>query len=63
MVISFVKAILCEDNRIENGGCKECLLCKRIDDGNYPELKILVPDGSFRWPLILPGEPASRIPS
>ena len=46
-VISFVKAILCENNRVDNNSCNECSLCKRIDDGNYPELKIIVPDGAF----------------
>ena len=42
MVLSFVKAILCDNNN-----CSDCTLCKRIDDGNYPELKIIEPDGMY----------------
>lgn len=42
IVLEFVKAIIC--------GCGELSIddeniCKRIDDGNYPELKIIEPDG------------------
>ena len=47
MVISFVKSILCENNQIDNDNCKNCSLCKRIDDGNYPELKIISADGLY----------------
>jgi hypothetical protein len=52
MVLSFVKAILCEDryydgNNLDIGKCSKCSLCKRIDDGNYPELKIISPDGMY----------------
>lgn len=47
MVISFVKAILCHDNKLDNNNCDECSLCKRIDDGNYPELKIISADGMY----------------
>lgn len=41
IVLSFVKEILClnlSDEEREN-------ICKRIDDGNYPEIKIIEPDG------------------
>ena len=41
MVISLVKEILCLD---EEDTIKE-KICKRIDDNNYPELKIIEPDG------------------
>lgn len=47
MIMSFVKAILCEKNYYSNDKCDECSLCKRIDDGNYPELKIINPDGLY----------------
>ena len=47
MVLSFVKAILCDNKLLDNSGCSNCILCKRIDDGNYPELKIIVPDGMY----------------
>lgn len=52
MVLSFVKSILCEDryydgNNLDNNKCSKCSLCKRIDDGNYPELKVIIPDGMY----------------
>ena len=47
MILSFVKALLCEHKYYDNSKCNECLLCKRIDDGNYPELKIISPDGMY----------------
>ena len=47
MVLSFVKAILCENKYLDNINCSDCTLCKRIDDGNYPELKIIEPDGMY----------------
>ena len=47
IVMSFVKAILCEDNNILKSGCENCPLCKRIDEGNYPEVKVISPDGLY----------------
>jgi len=52
MVLSFVKSILCEDryydsDNLDNDKCVKCSLCKRINDGNYPELKIISPDGMY----------------
>lgn len=44
IVMAFVKEILCHN--IDNDYDKE-VLCKRIDDGNYPEIKIIEPDGMF----------------
>ena len=41
MVISLVKKIFCLDSSEE----KKDIICKRIDDNNYPELKIIEPDG------------------
>ena len=41
MVLSFIKEILCLnlcDSDKKN-------ICRRIDDNNYPELKIIEPDG------------------
>ena len=45
-VMSFVKAILC-DKYSEDNHDNCCSFCKRIDDGNYTELKIIVPDGMY----------------
>lgn len=47
MILSFVKAILCEHGNYLNSNCSNCSLCKRIDDGNYPELKIISADGMY----------------
>ena len=47
MVLSFVKAILCDNKYLDNNNCLGCTLCKRIDDGNYPEIKIIEPDGMY----------------
>lgn len=43
-VLSFVKSVLCGNhNTIEEE--KECILCNRITNFNYPELKIIEADG------------------
>lgn len=47
MVLSFVKAILCESKYLDYSKCNECSLCKRIDDGNYPEVKVITADGMY----------------
>lgn len=47
MIISFVKAILCDNKFLDNSKCNECSLCKRIDDGNYPEVKVITADGMY----------------
>ena len=41
IVIAFAKEIICK-NLDEN---VKKIVCKRIDDGNYPEIKIICPDG------------------
>lgn len=46
MINAFVKAILCK-NHTNIDEYKSCIKCKRIDDGNYPELKKIYPDGQF----------------
>ena len=47
MVLSFVKSVLCEHNYFNNSKCESCSLCKRIDDGNYPEVKVISADGLY----------------
>jgi len=46
-VMAFVKSILCSSNNTNNDNCINCSLCKRIDDGNYPEIKIIKADGMY----------------
>lgn len=41
-VLSFVKSIICGDNHNDS----ECILCQRIQNNNYPELKIIESDSS-----------------
>ena len=41
IVMAFIKEILC--SKLE--AVDKFLLCKRIDDGNYPEIKVIIPDG------------------
>lgn len=47
MVLAFVKSLLCANNYTDNSHCGDCALCKRIDDGNYPEVKIISADGMY----------------
>ena len=42
IVLSFVKMILCKDIDYEN---EESVICKRVDDGNYLDVKVIEPDG------------------
>ena len=46
MVMAFIKRILCGKEHILDNN-NECNLCKRIDSGNYSELKIIEPDGLY----------------
>ena len=45
MAINFAKAILCPNSYLSCEKCGNCSQCKTIDDNNYPELKIINPDG------------------
>lgn len=47
MIRSFVKSIICDNSSLNGSNCDECSLCKRIDDGNYPEVKIITADGMY----------------
>lgn len=44
IVLSFVKMILCKEISDEN---EISTLCKRIDDGNYLDVKVIEPDGMW----------------
>lgn len=45
--LSFVKAINCPNHYTNNKECQKCHQCKIIDSGNYPEIKIINPDGMW----------------
>ena len=47
MVLAFVKAVLCENKYFDDKKCDVCSICKRIDLGNYPELKVISADGMY----------------
>lgn len=44
-VLSFVKTILCDNHYSNFNNCGNCSQCKRIDNGNYTEIKIIKPEG------------------
>lgn len=45
-VLSFVKSILCKLHYTNFNDCGDCNLCRRIENGNYPELKIIESEGA-----------------
>lgn len=45
MILAFIKSILCGVHSKEE--YEKCIKCKRIEDGNYQELKKIYPDGQF----------------
>jgi len=45
IVFSFIKNIICPNNYSEN--CNICSICNRIDNNNYPSIKIIKPDGMW----------------
>ncbi len=44
-IISFVKALLCPKKMTDSEHCNDCYQCHIIDSGNFPEIKIIEPDG------------------
>lgn len=44
-ILSFVKAIICNNHYTNGNKCDGCDICNRIMDNNYPEFKIIKPDG------------------
>lgn len=45
--MALAKFILCENHYSNSDNCVSCTQCKRIDDGNFTELKIISPDGAW----------------
>ena len=46
LVFSFIKALFCPEKNIDNH-CTKCSICPMIDSNNFPELKIIKPDGMW----------------
>ena len=42
---AFVKSLLCPNKYFNKKKCKDCHQCEVIDSGNFPEIKIINPDG------------------
>lgn len=45
-VLAFIKTILCHDHHTNNKVCNGCNLCQRIQNNNYPEIKLIETDSS-----------------
>lgn len=43
-VLAFVKAVICKNNHTSFVNCDVCSTCHRIDNNNYPEVKIVETD-------------------
>lgn len=46
-VLAFAKYLLCPFHYSNRECCNDCHQCQRIDEGNFTELKIIEPDGSW----------------
>jgi DNA polymerase-3 subunit delta' len=46
-VMSMVKSLICPKHLTDNSSCVGCSLCRRIDEGNFPEIKIIDSDGMW----------------
>ncbi len=44
-IMSFIKSLLCPNKYLNNNNCNNCHQCEVIKSGNFPEIKIINPDG------------------
>lgn len=44
-IMAVVKTILCPEHKLKKENCGKCTQCEVIDSGNFPEMKIINPDG------------------
>jgi DNA polymerase-3 subunit delta' len=42
--LAFAKTLLCPNKLLNNRNCADCSICRRIDNGNFPEINIINPD-------------------
>ncbi len=47
LVMTFAKLLLCPNYHDGQPNCQNCMQCQMIDDHNFPELKIINPDGNW----------------
>lgn len=45
--LTFAKLLLCPNYNNGQTNCQNCMQCQMIDDNNFPELKIINPDGNW----------------
>ena len=47
LVEAFVKLILCKNNvkKVSDLNCDKCEICRFVDEGNYPDVLVVEPDG------------------
>lgn len=45
LILAFAKMLICKNHYINNHYCNDCNICYLIDKNNYPDLKIISPDG------------------
>ena len=46
-ILSFVKSLLCPKKNFNKENCGDCHQCEVIESGNFPEIKIINPDGMW----------------
>ena len=46
-VMAFIKGLLCPKKKTNKENCEDCHQCEVIDSGNFPEIKIINPEGMW----------------
>lgn len=47
LALALSKSFLCQNHFLNNKKCKDCVICQNIDEGNYPDLKIIETDSKM----------------
>jgi len=47
IAVNFAKALNCLDPRDDCDACGVCISCRKIDDGNHPDVRKIGPDGAW----------------
>ena len=45
-ILDFVKLLFCNNKKFDELNCNDCNMCSLIDEGNFPDLYIIKPDGN-----------------
>ncbi|MBR3198728.1 MAG: hypothetical protein IKG27_01790 [Bacilli bacterium] len=46
-IMAFIKGLLCPEKKTKKENCNNCHQCEVIESGNFPEIKIINPDGMW----------------